>query len=102
MSDISSLRSRERGRPSRLPGETPGVPSRSSLESFLQFAFEESERDEESVAVAFAAESAARWAAASGTRNYVSGDRPASATTSKCNRVATCVAGCASSVTANF
>eukprot|EP00439_Symbiodinium_sp_Y106_P010377 s6687_g1.t1 len=42
-----------------------------SVESFLQFAFEESERDKESVAVAFAAESAARWAAASGTRNCV-------------------------------
>ena len=33
MSDFSSLRSRERGRPSRLPGETPGVPSRRTTRS---------------------------------------------------------------------
>lgn len=33
MSDVSSLRSRERGRPSRLPGETPGVPSRRTTRS---------------------------------------------------------------------
>ena len=54
MSDISSLR-RERERPSRLPGETRRTTRSLSRAFFLQFAFEESERDEESVAVAFAA-----------------------------------------------